>query len=125
MISQTNGGYAAIALALRMTAAAQAADAPALAAAPAQTVLHCGHLLDSINGKMLGATTVVIEGGRVRDVTPGTMAPAGAKEIDLSTQTCLPGLGRCRRSFLRYRLRETTLSSGSHRLVVRPMQSQG
>jgi imidazolonepropionase-like amidohydrolase len=49
-------------------------------------------LLDSINGKMLGATTVVVEGGRIRDVSPGASTPAGAKEVDLSTQTCLPGL---------------------------------
>lgn len=60
--------------------------------APAVTALHCGHFIDTAAGKTLGATTVVIEGGRVRDVQAGTQTPAGAKEIDLSTQTCLPGL---------------------------------
>jgi len=69
-----------------------AAAGPTTAAARPLTVLHCGHLLDSINGKMLGATTVVVEGGRIRDVSSGTLTPAGAGEIDLSTQTCLPGL---------------------------------
>jgi imidazolonepropionase-like amidohydrolase len=56
------------------------------------TALHCGQLFDSIAGKMQGATTIVIEGGRIREVTPGSTTPAGAREIDLSTETCLPGL---------------------------------
>jgi imidazolonepropionase-like amidohydrolase len=81
---------AAVALVL-CAPALLAADVPGATPAPL-TALHCGHLLDSINGKMLGATTVLVEGGRIRDVAPGTTAPAGAKEIDLSTQTCLPGL---------------------------------
>jgi imidazolonepropionase-like amidohydrolase len=87
----------AAAMTLGVTAVAQIAQAqgsPAMdtAAVPAVTAVHCGHLLDSIAGKMLGETTVVIEGGRIRDVTAGTATPAGAKDIDLSSQTCLPGL---------------------------------
>jgi imidazolonepropionase-like amidohydrolase len=85
--------YAAISLTLGVTAMGRAADAPgAPAATAAVTALHCGQLLDSINGKLLGASTIIVEGGRIRDVMPGTTAPAGSKEIDLSTQTCLPGL---------------------------------
>jgi imidazolonepropionase-like amidohydrolase len=41
---------------------------------------------------MLGPTTVIVEGKRVREVTDGSKTPAGATEIDLSSQTCLPGL---------------------------------
>jgi len=67
-----------------------AAEAPA-AAAPV-TALHCGHLLDVLAGKMLGETTVIIEGKRVREVVAGSQSPAGAVSIDLSGQTCLPGL---------------------------------
>jgi imidazolonepropionase-like amidohydrolase len=69
---------------------ASAADAPA----PAGPVvaIHCGHLLDVLAGKMLGPTTVIVEGKRVREVADGSNAPAGATEIDLSSQTCLPGL---------------------------------
>ena len=41
------------------------AESPATATpmAPAATVkvLHCGHLLDSVAGKLLGATTIVVE----------------------------------------------------------------
>jgi imidazolonepropionase-like amidohydrolase len=68
---------------------ATAADAPA--AAPV-TVIHCGHLLDVLAGKMLGPTTIIVDGKRVREVAAGSKSPAGATEIDLSTQTCLPGL---------------------------------
>jgi imidazolonepropionase-like amidohydrolase len=71
--------------AVQAAAAAEGAPAP-------PTALHCGHLIDTAAGKTLGATTIVIEGARVRDVLAGTQTPAGAREIDLSTQTCLPGL---------------------------------
>jgi imidazolonepropionase-like amidohydrolase len=56
------------------------------------TAIHCGHLLDVLSGRMLGPTTVIVEGRRVREVAAGSHAPAGATEIDLSAQTCLPGL---------------------------------
>jgi imidazolonepropionase-like amidohydrolase len=77
--------------------AALAADAPAGATPAAEarvSVIHCGHLVDVIGGKVLGATTVIVEGKRVREVVAGSGsgAPPGATEIDLSTQTCLPGL---------------------------------
>ena len=66
-----------------------AADAPA---APSVTALLCGHLIDTVAGKMLGASTIVIEGGHVREVLSGSQAPAGATAIDLTSQTCMPGL---------------------------------
>jgi len=67
--------------------AAVAAEAPV-------SVIHCGHLVDVVAGKVLGATTVIVDGKRVREVVAGSGsgAPAGATEIDLSSQTCLPGL---------------------------------
>jgi imidazolonepropionase-like amidohydrolase len=64
----------------------------AITSVPPVTALHCGHMLDSISGKLLGVTTVVVEGGRIRDVSPGVVTPPGANTIDLATQTCLPGL---------------------------------
>ncbi|MGA2399154.1 MAG: amidohydrolase family protein [Steroidobacteraceae bacterium] len=72
--------------------AGPAARAQAPAPTPAVTVLHCGHLLDTTAGKLLGATTIVVEGKRVREVSSGTATSAGATEIDLGDQTCLPGL---------------------------------
>jgi len=70
-------------------AALSAADTPAQASV---TALNCGHLIDTINGKMLGDSTIVIENGRVREVLNGMQAPAGARLIDLKTETCMPGL---------------------------------
>ena len=70
---------------------ALADDAPA--AAPAGvTAIHCGHFLDVVAGKLLGETTIVIDGKRVREVTAGSSAPAGAAQLDLTKLTCLPGL---------------------------------
>jgi imidazolonepropionase-like amidohydrolase len=71
---------------------ASAADAPAAAPSAPLTAIHCGHLLDVLAGQMLGPTTVIVEGKRVREVAAGSKTPEGATEIDLSTQTCLPGL---------------------------------
>jgi imidazolonepropionase-like amidohydrolase len=68
------------------------ATATPMAPAATVTVLHCGHLLDSVGGKLLGATTIVVEGKRVREVTSGTTTAPGAVEIELGDQTCLPGL---------------------------------
>src|SRR3954452_15830744 len=75
-------------------AASLVSGTPVGAAEPdsALTVLHCGHLVDTVAGKLLGATTVVIDGKRIREVTAGTQAAAGDRTIDLSGKTCLPGL---------------------------------
>ena len=70
-------------------AALSAADTPAQASV---TALNCGHLIDTVNGKVLGDSTIVIENGRVREVLNGMQAPAGARLIDLKTETCMPGL---------------------------------
>ena len=70
--------------------AALAADAPG-AAGPI-TAIHCGHFLDVMAGKMLGDTTIIIDGKRVKQVGAGSETPAGAVQIDLTKLTCLPGL---------------------------------
>jgi imidazolonepropionase-like amidohydrolase len=69
-------------------ASAVAADS----SGPAVVALHCGRLVDTIAGKVLGETTVVIDGKRIREIAAGWHAPSGATQIDLSSQTCLPGL---------------------------------
>src|ERR1700684_2829164 len=66
-----------------------AAEAPPV---PSVTALLCGHLIDTVAGKVLGESTVVIESGHVREVLNGAQAPAGATAIDLKSQTCMPGL---------------------------------
>jgi imidazolonepropionase-like amidohydrolase len=82
----------AVVVALTSLAGTSAAEAPAAAPAPL-TAIHCGHFLDVSAGKLLGESTILIEGKRVREVIPGSaQGPAGAVQIDLSAQTCLPGL---------------------------------
>jgi len=61
-------------------------------AAPPLTALHCGHLIDTEAGKLLGATTVVVAGNRIQAVLAGVQTPAGARAIELGGATCMPGL---------------------------------
>ena len=56
------------------------------------TAIYCGHLIDTEAGKLRGETTILVKGKRIDAVTPGRHKPVGSVEIDLSNQTCLPGL---------------------------------
>ena len=62
------------------------------AGSTAVIAIHCGHLVDTQAGKLLGETTVVIKAKRIEAVQSGRQAPSGSTEIDLSNETCLPGL---------------------------------
>jgi imidazolonepropionase-like amidohydrolase len=73
------------------TRAAETSAVQAGSTSPQVTAIHCGHLIDVIGGKVLGETTVIVEGKRVREVVAGSGSAAGA-QIDLSSQTCMPGL---------------------------------
>ncbi|HVO44878.1 MAG TPA: amidohydrolase family protein [Steroidobacteraceae bacterium] len=79
---------------LACSAAWMSSTAAAAEAAPAGavTAIHCGHLIDVLAGKVLGESTVIIEGKRIREVKSGSAAPAGATPIELGSMTCLPGL---------------------------------
>lgn len=66
------------------------ANAQTPAAAP--VAIQCGHLLDTVKSKLLGPTTIVSEGKRIKSVQAGTIAVPGATVIDLGNATCLPGL---------------------------------
>ena len=75
--------------------AGPAVHAQESAAAPhaATTVaIHCGHLLDTVAGRLLGATTIVTDGKRIREVRSGRVDVPGANVVDLADATCLPGL---------------------------------
>jgi imidazolonepropionase-like amidohydrolase len=89
---QPSIALAAAAAAILVMSTAHADDPATAPAAAAITALQCGHLVDTANGRMLGETTIVIEGARIKEVSSGAQAPAGAKVIDLSAQTCMPGL---------------------------------
>ena len=67
---------------------------PAFAADPADAsvALQCGKLFDSRSGKLLGAHTVVVRGGKVAEVLAGRAeAVANATAIDLGDRTCMAG----------------------------------
>jgi len=81
---------AAAGLATLVAGSALAADGGA--AAPSVVALHCGHLVDTVAGRVLGETTVVSEGKRIREVRPGRVEVPGARVVELGTATCLPGL---------------------------------
>jgi imidazolonepropionase-like amidohydrolase len=82
---------ASITAVLIATAATAADTTPPPASAPL-VVLHCGHLIDTEAGKLLGETTIVIDGKRIREIRAGHADITGAQSIDLANQTCLPGL---------------------------------
>ncbi|WP_300616916.1 amidohydrolase family protein [Dokdonella sp.] len=77
---------------LPLAFALAAATAGAETTPPASTVLHCGHLLDTVAGKLLGETSVVVEGARIKEVRAGRADVPGAQAIELTGATCLPGL---------------------------------
>lgn len=52
--------------------------------------LHCGNLIDTQAGDVLGERFIKVTGNTISEVT--TNKPASASLIDLSDKTCLPGL---------------------------------
>jgi imidazolonepropionase-like amidohydrolase len=62
--------------------------------APADQVIavKAGHLFDAKLGDMLSNQVVLIKGDRITDVGANLAIPAGAKVIDLSGATVLPGM---------------------------------
>ena len=77
---------------LRWTLAGIAAVA-ALPGQPAPPVLiRAGRLVDVRAGRVLTDQKILVQGDRIREVGPEVAAPAGARVIDLSRSTVLPGL---------------------------------
>jgi imidazolonepropionase-like amidohydrolase len=88
------------AIVLSLPAAALAADAPA---DHDVSVLHCARLVDPVAGKLLGATTLIVADGRIKELRSGTVdgkpyedaahqAGASFRQIELADATCMPGL---------------------------------
>ena len=60
-------------------------------ATPAKVVaLRCGSLFDSRGDALRKNVIVIIEGDKIKEIT--NSAPAGADVVDLSRETCIPGL---------------------------------
>ncbi|MEP6546483.1 MAG: amidohydrolase family protein [Gammaproteobacteria bacterium] len=74
--------------------AAGAAANPAAAPAPV-TAIRAGKLIDVITGHVLANQIIVIRGTKIEAVGTNVTIPDGAKVIDLSKMTVLPGLIDC------------------------------
>jgi imidazolonepropionase-like amidohydrolase len=56
------------------------------------TAIRAGRLLDPEAGRVLANQIILVQGTRITDVGPNVAIPAGARVIDLSQMTVLPGL---------------------------------
>jgi imidazolonepropionase-like amidohydrolase len=65
---------------------------PAAAKPPVITYIHCGALLDQKSDAARKDAWITVEDEKIKEVREGAAAPAGANTIDLSKETCLPGL---------------------------------
>src|SRR5204863_2334505 len=54
--------------------------------------IRAGRLFDSKSGNILPNQVVLIKGDRITDVGPAVQLPAGARVIDLSSSTVMPGM---------------------------------
>jgi imidazolonepropionase-like amidohydrolase len=81
--------FAVAALTLVSLAMGQEATKPQ--AAVVQYV-RCGALIEPESGKARKGVLLTVEGERIKEVRESAQPPAGARTLDLSDRTCLPGL---------------------------------
>ncbi|MGH8060572.1 MAG: amidohydrolase family protein [Pseudoxanthomonas sp.] len=81
---------AVLAAALLLAFAAHA-QTPAVAPAPATTVLKAAHLFDGRSGNLSSPGLVVVQGSKIIAVGANAAIPADAKVIDLGDATLVPG----------------------------------
>lgn len=60
--------------------------------AAAEQVIHAGRLIDGTGTTVRERVSILVAGERIVDVQAGFVTPAGAKVIDLSAATVMPGL---------------------------------
>jgi imidazolonepropionase-like amidohydrolase len=78
---------------LRSQDGSAGAQARKFLAPPGQVVaIRAGRLFDSRSGNMLNNQVVLIRGDRIADVGPNVPIPPGARVIDLSSATVMPGM---------------------------------
>ncbi|MCC6369022.1 MAG: amidohydrolase family protein [Bryobacterales bacterium] len=71
------------------------AAAAAGAQSPQVTAIRCGRLFDGKNLALVENAVVVVEGNRIRAAGRNVAIPEGAKVVDLSRATVMPGLIDC------------------------------
>ena len=89
------GCTAAAAAAVALLAQPLAAQAASKAPASTITAIRAGRLIDGRGGIPVLDAVILIDGERITAVGPGIPIPAGARIIDLSKATVLPGLIDC------------------------------
>jgi imidazolonepropionase-like amidohydrolase len=57
-----------------------------------QTYIHAGHLIDVETGKALSNQCILVAGERIKQIAPCAKPPKGAKTLDWSRYTVLPGM---------------------------------
>jgi len=68
------------------------------------TAIKAGHVIDVENGRVLDKQIILVRGGKIEAIGSDVKIPAGAKILDLSNKTVLPGLIDC----------HTHLADGAH-----------
>jgi imidazolonepropionase-like amidohydrolase len=63
-----------------------------LAPADQSIAIRAGRMFDSRSGQMLTNQVILIRGDKIADVGPNLAIPSGAREIDLSNATVMPGM---------------------------------
>ena len=58
-------------------------------------VVYAGRLIDGVSNTVRNDVSVIVEGGRIREVRNGKVDLPGAKLIDLSGYTVMPGFIDC------------------------------
>ncbi len=65
----------------------------ALQASAQRTLIHCGKLIDTKEGKVVNNVTIIVQGSSIVDVVNGfSTATSTDKVIDLKSKTVMPGL---------------------------------
>jgi imidazolonepropionase-like amidohydrolase len=64
-------------------------------AADTVTAIRAGRLIDVVGGRVLTNQTILVRGNRIYAVASAIEIPAGARVVDLSGMTVLPGLVDC------------------------------
>jgi hypothetical protein len=82
--------FVALTLTLAMGVRAQRAATPEIV-----TAIKAGHVIDVENGRVLDKQIILLRGRKIESIGSDIKIPAGAKVLDLSTKTVLPGLIDC------------------------------
>jgi imidazolonepropionase-like amidohydrolase len=70
-------------------------SSPAFGQSNAVTAIKCGRLVNPVDGSVTQAAVIIVRGDRIEQAGASLSIPSGAKVIDLSAYTVLPGLIDC------------------------------